>query len=189
MMLTVAPTERHIQTDPTAVESLLTGGQGDILLRLVHVRAQRQEALDVLVNRTGGEIAAAGQRHMGSAEPPQQRTHQIIAGTHSADKLLIRLAALNVRAVDLHHAGLRGSKLRAHSVEDTQQNPDIGNIGNILDPALAADQQGGGQDRHGRVLRAADRDGTVQGMTAVDFISCQGISSPCDWIRQSSHLG
>ena len=180
---------RHVQADPTAVESLLTGGQSDIFFRLVNVCAQRQKAFDMLVNGAGGKIAAAGQRHMSSAEPPQQRTHQIIAGTHSADELLIRLAAMNVRAVDLHHAGFRGNDLRTHPVENTHQNSDIGNIGNILDPALAADQQSRGQDRHGRVLRAADRDGAVQGMTAVNFISCQGISSPCDWIRQSSYMG
>lgn len=90
-------------------------------------------------------MAAAGQRHMSSAEPPQQRTHQIIAGTHSADELLIRLAAMNVRAVDLHYAGFRGNDLRTHPVENTHQNSDIGNIGNILDPHLPLTSRAAGR--------------------------------------------
>jgi len=45
--------------------------------------------------------------------------------------------------------------------------------------AFTLDQQRRGNDGYGRILRTADGDGTVQRIASVDFISGQGLSSPC----------
>ena len=70
--------------------------QSHIVLRLVHIRAQGQEALNMLVDGTGGKIAAAGQGHMGMAEPAKQSPHQIIAGPHLLDELRVWGGALHI---------------------------------------------------------------------------------------------
>ena len=86
----------HIQGDSGPVKALFRGLQSHIVLRLVHIRAQGQEALDMLVDGTGGKIAAAGQRHMGMAEPAKQGPHQIVAGPHLLDKLRVWSGALHL---------------------------------------------------------------------------------------------
>ncbi len=95
----------------------------------------------MLIDGAGSEITAAGQRHMGFPEASQQRAHQVIAGPHFPDELLIRLAALNLGTIDFHNTGLGGRDAGAHPLQNVQQNPDIGNIGYVLNPAFAADQQ------------------------------------------------
>ena len=170
----------HIQADALAPQALFAGLQGHIFLRLIHQGTQGLETLDVLVDGPGGEVAAAGQCHMGLAEAAQQGTHQVVAGPHLLDQIRVRLGAADVGAVDLQHMELGIGDLGTHTVQDIRKDSDIGNIGHVFDAAFAADQQCRGQDRHGRVFRAADGDGAVQRLTAMDFISGQGISSPCD---------
>ena len=165
---------RHVQADPIALQAVGPGLQGHIVLGLLHLRAQGQEALDVLVDGAGGKAAPAGQRHMGPAEAAEQRAHEIIAGADLLHQVLVGLGAVDGGAVDLHHVRAGAVNVRAHSVQNVQQDTHVGNIGNILNAALSADQQRRGQDGHGCVLRAADGDGPVQRVAAVDFIYCQG---------------
>ena len=143
------------------MESVFTGFQCHIFFRFIHRCTQHLKALDVLVNGTGGEIAAAGQRHMCLAETTQQCTHQIIAGAHLLDQFRIRLGTGHIAAVDFHHIAFRGGNLRTHPVQNIHQNPDIGNIGHILNPALAADQQGSRNDGDRGILGTADDNRTI----------------------------
>ena len=86
----------HIQCDSGPMEAALRGFQGHIVLPLIHVRAQSQKALDVLIDGPGCKIAAAGQGHMGMAEAAQQRAHEIIAGPHLFDQFRVRLGTLHL---------------------------------------------------------------------------------------------
>ena len=77
-------------------------------------------------------------------------------------------------AVNFHHMGLGTLNVGAHPLQNIQQDAYIGNIGDILDAALAADQQRRRQNGHSGIFRAADGDAAVQGPAAVDFIYSQG---------------
>ena len=164
----------QVQTQTAAVQSAGTGAEGHIFRIFVHLGAQGPEALYVLVDGTVGEGAAAGQRHMGLAEPAQQSAHQIVAGAHLPDQILVGLGALDGAGVDLHHMGLGHVDIGAHSLQNIQKNTHIGDIGDILNAAFSADQKRCGQNGHGGILCAADVDGAIQRMTAVDFIYSQG---------------
>ena len=173
----------NIQTDPVAPEAFLTGLQGHIVLRLVHIGSQGKEALDMLVDGPGSKITAAGQGHMGLSEPAQQRPHQVVAGPHLPHQVGVGLAAMDLGAVNFHHMLFRHLDPGAHPLQNIQEDTHIGYIRNIFDPALPAYQQGGGKNRYSRVLRAADGYGAVQRNSAANFISGQGISSPCDRLK------
>ena len=164
----------HVQADPGAVKSLLRGLQRDVFFRLVHIGTQSQKALDVLVNGAGGKIAAAGQRHMGMTKPAQKRAHQVVAGAHLFYKLRIRHGALNAGAVQLHHMGFGIAEPDAHAFQNIQKNPNIGNIRYVFNTAFTAYQKRRGQYCYSRIFRAADGDGTDQGVAAVNLISGQG---------------
>ena len=110
----------HVQADASAPQAFLAGLQAHILLGFVHHRSQSLKALDVLVNGTGGEVAAAGQRHSGLAEPAEQGSHQVVAGSHPPNQLAVGLGAGDAGAVNLHHAGLRMLHLCAHALQNVQ---------------------------------------------------------------------
>ena len=157
------------------MKSLLRGLQRDVFFRLVHIGTQSQKALDVLVNGAGGKIAAAGQRHMGMTKPAQKRAHQVVAGAHLFHKLRIRHGALNAGAVQLHHMGFGIAEPDAHAFQNIQKNPNIGNIRYVFNAAFSAYQERRRQYRYSRIFRAADGDGTDQGVAAVNLISGQGM--------------
>ena len=133
----------------------------------------------MLVNGTRGKITAAGQRHMGTAKPAKLNTHQIIAGTHLADQFRIGLGIVHIGTVDFNHTVLHTVNQSAHTLDHIEQNTDIGNIRYVFNSALAIHQKSCRQDSHSRVFRAADGNLSIQGDAAVDYISSQGISSPC----------
>ena len=164
----------HVQADPLTPQTVGAGLHGHILLGLLHICAQQAEALDVLVDGTGGEGAAAGQCHMAAAIAAELGTQQIVAGAHLADELGVGLTVGDICAVDLHHAGLCPVHLRAHGAHDVQQDPHIGDIGNVFDPAFAGNKQSCGQDGDHGVLRAGNDHFALQRLSANDFIFCQG---------------
>ena len=164
----------HVQADALTAQTIFAGDHFHILLGLGHVSAQQAEALDVLVDGTGREGTAAGQGHMALAVTAQLCAQQIVAGTHLADKLGVGLTVGHVGTVDLHHAGLCPLDGGAHGAHDVKQDPDVGDIGNIFDPAFAGDKQCCGQDGDHGVLRAGDDHFALQRRSADDFVFRQG---------------
>ena len=64
----------------------------------------------------------------------------------------------------------QAADLRAHLVEDLEQEADVGYIGDVLDAADALDQKRGGQDAHRGVFGPGDHDLAVEGLAAVDHV-------------------
>ena len=161
---------RHIQTDPTAVESLLTGGQSDIFFRLINVCAQRQKAFDMLVDRPPPQVTAPGQRDLRPAEAAQQGPHQIIAGSDLPGQLIGDLTVPNVGTVDLHRGAVDGAHVRPQLPEDLEDQGHIADLGNIFNAADPVHQQGGGDDGDSGVLGSADLNGSMERMSALNQI-------------------
>ena len=88
-----------IQAHSVAPETVLIGGQGNILLGLLHLCAQGTEALQVLIDGTGSKVTATGQRDLCLTEAAESRAHQVIAGTKLADKLRIGTLIDNICAI------------------------------------------------------------------------------------------
>ena len=164
----------HVQADALATQAILAGDHLHVLLGLGHVRAQQAEALDVLVDGTGREGTAAGQGHMAPAVTAKLGTQQVVAGAHLADQIGVGLAVGHIRAVDLHHAGLGPVNGGTHGAHDVQQDADVGDIGDIFDPALAGNKQCGGQDGDHGVLRAGNDHFALQRRSADNFVFRQG---------------
>ena len=76
-------------------------------------------------------------------------------------------------AADGDHAAVLRNDLRAHALENGQQNPHVGNIRHIFNSAAALYQQCCRQDGHGGVFGAADLDGSVQAVSATDLVFVQ----------------
>ena len=146
----------HVQTDTTALQAQLAGTQGHIVLGLLHIRTQRHKALDMLIDGTGSEITAARQGNIGASEPAQQHAHEVIAGTHFPNQIGIRMGIGDIRAIDDHNIGTFFGDLCAHSLQNVQKDPYIGNIRHIFNTAYAVHQQGCRQDRNSSIFRTAD---------------------------------
>ena len=128
----------------------------------------------MLVDGALGELAAAGQGHMGGAEPAEQGAHQVIACTELLHQGVLGPGGRDIGGVDLHNIQFRTGDLCAHTAQDVQQNTDIGNVRHILNADLTSDQQRCGENGDDGVLCAADGNGAFQLVTAVNFISSQG---------------
>ena len=100
--------------------------------------------LDVLVDGPHTEVASAGQRHAGMAEPAQLRADEIIGGAGSAHQRQSecarnRVTCGAVRAPACSDSG--DGSLRPSLVQNLQQEPDVGDIGNIFNFTNTFDQQ------------------------------------------------
>ena len=74
------------------------------------VRAHRLQALDVLVDRTQADRAAARQRHLRLAAAREQRTQHQDRGAHRLHQLVGRdRAEIDASALELHRIGARAS--------------------------------------------------------------------------------
>ena len=164
----------HIQVDTGAVETVGAGVQADVCRGVLHISAQQAEALQVLVDGTLGKLTAAGQSNVGRAETAQQNTHQVVAGTHLLDQCVLRTGGRDMGGVDLQDVQLRLLNSGAHAAQDVDEDANVGNIGDILNADLASDEQGAGENCNCGILCAADGNGTVQSVAAVNFISSQG---------------
>jgi hypothetical protein len=79
----------HVGGDARALEAL--GAGHDVPVFDGDLRAHRLQPLDVLIDRTRADGAAAGQRHTGLAETRQQRAQHQDRGPHGLDQIVGRL--------------------------------------------------------------------------------------------------
>ena len=80
---------------------------------------------------------------------------------------------MDMAAVDFHRMTVDGADGGAQLLQNLQNRRYIGNLGDIFNAADAVHQDGGGNDGHGCVLRAADLHFAEKGLTAVYDIFCQ----------------
>ena len=109
-------------------------------------------------------------RYLGGTEPPQQGADEIIRGPDLTGHHVRDFRVADVGAVDVHRGPVHGAHIGAQLLEDLQKKGDIADLGNVLDPAHAFHQQGGGDNGHRGVLGAADLDLSVQRFAPVNHI-------------------
>ena len=168
-----------------ALKAVFRGVCADIAAGLLHGRAHRLEALDVLVDGADAEIAAAGHGNTRMTETAKLHADEIARGTDAADKLDRSRGVVRMAAVDLKGIARQTFDLRAHFTEDLKQKPNVRDIGDILYAADSVDQQRGGQDRDRRILSAGNGDGAAQTAAALYMILNQNknplyVKSICD---------
>ena len=162
----------HVEIDGRALEAAAPGrGVDEVALR--HVRAHRAEALDVLVDRTYTEVAAAGHGDRCLTEAAEQRAEQIVARADLAREVIAGLGRVDAVAVDLHGVLVEDLHLRTHVLEDSEQERHVADLRDVLDAAHAVDEQSGRNDGNCGIFRAADRDLAEQGTRPVDNILIQ----------------
>ena len=164
----------HVQTDTAAMKPHCTGGQVDIVLRLIHIGTQGPEAFDMLVDGTGCKVAPAGQCHTGPVEAAEQRTHNIVAGAHFPHQIGIRVEIGDLGTIQNYHTiGFSGDN-GTHIRQNIQQDTHIGNIRHVLYAAHALHEQCCRKNCHRCILRAADGNGSFQTAAAGDLVFNQG---------------
>ena len=141
----------------------------------VHLGAQKLKALDMLVDGTGAEIAAAGHGHLGLAEPTQQRPEKIVRGANLPGHLMGHGGGVDAGGVDLHGTAAQAPHLGTHGLQDVQDQDHIGNIRNILNPASALHQNGGWQNGNGSVFRPADGYMSIQRLASMNHVLRHGL--------------
>ena len=70
--------------------------------------------------------------------------------------------------IDLDGGGVEETDAGAHALDDVQLNHNVNDVGDILEPADAIDEDGGRDDGNGRILCAADIDLAIEGLAALD---------------------
>ena len=124
----------------------------------------------MLVDGARAEVAAAGKGDSGVTEAAKLRADEIIGGADAAHEGVGGLAVLDVDAGDLQRVGTQTADLRTHVVQNLQQQMHVGDVGDVFNTAGAVDKQGRGQNSNGCIFRAADGNGSVQGLSAPDDI-------------------
>ena len=159
-----------VKIDARAVQLAVRRFGIDEAVAHVDVGSERRHALDMLLDRTDAEIAAAGHRGLGAAEAAEHRADEVIRRADLARQIERRVDAANARAVDLDGRFVDKANLSAEVAEDRQQHIGIADLGNIFDPADAVDQKRRGDDRDSGVFRPADLHFAAQCRAAVDNI-------------------
>jgi hypothetical protein len=122
------------------------------------VGAHRPQALDVLIDRTRADRAAAGQRHPSLAEARQQRAQHQDRRAHRLHQFVRRLGRRERRRVDLHLVGLRGRAFAAgtHVAQQLQRRADVLQPRHVGQGHRGLAQQRRAQPRQRGVLGARD---------------------------------
>ena len=123
-------------------------------------RAEFFERLDVQIDRTRADGAAAGQGNAGVAEARHQRPQRQHRSAHRLHQFVGRLGVrdrfrLN-REFARRHVGAFDPA--AHVREQFRHGDDVAHVRNILQAYRFAGEQRRGHGGQGRVLRAADLD-------------------------------
>ena len=153
-----------------AAGQVVAGVGDDVAVPQLNVGSHGAEALEVLVNGAVGEIAAAGQGDTGGAEAAQLRADEIVGRAEAANQLDGGGNVADVGVVDLDAVGGQAADGRAHIAEDIEQEPDIGDIGDVVEVADAVNKQGGRQDGDRGVFGSGDIDGTLERHAALNQI-------------------
>ena len=160
----------NIQIDLTALEPS-TGHIGvDQAVFDLYLSAHGLKALDVLVDGTAAQVAAAGGRHLRPAKAAQQSAHQIVAGADLTGQLVGDGLILNTGTIDVQRGAVHSPHIGTQLLHDLQDQGHVTDLGNIFNTALSTYQQGSRQNGYGGILGAADLNGAVQRLTAANQI-------------------
>ncbi|MCY1293436.1 hypothetical protein D9M70_426950 [compost metagenome] len=138
----------------------------DVAAFHLDLRTHGLEAADVQVDRPRTDGAATGQRHLGLAEVRDHRTEHQDRGAHGLHQLIGGDQGLDGAGVDLDAELLVDHRLDAHATEQLDHGGDVVQVRQVAHSDRLVGQQGGGEDRQGRVLRAGNADFAVQANAA-----------------------
>ncbi len=139
-----------------ADQPVLTLGFDDRTVHQSGLRAERLKALEMLVDRTHAEVAAAGQRDLCLAVLAQQRAQEVIGRTHAAHQLGGGRAGSDMHRVDIEGGFIDPSDLGAHLLQDLADKRHVADVRDILDLTRLVTENNGRNDRHCRVFGTAD---------------------------------
>ena len=114
-----------IKINVAAAQPALRGVGADIAAGLLDHGAHGLEALDMLVDGTDAEVAAARHGDMGVAEAAKLRADEIIRRADAADEINGRGRVAGAGAVDLKRVAAVAPDLRAHIAQDLQQQTHV----------------------------------------------------------------
>ncbi|MNX77078.1 hypothetical protein D3C86_1086020 [compost metagenome] len=120
------------------------------------------------IHRPRADGAAAGQRDPGVAHPGEDRADGEEGRPHLGDQLVGGGVLAQAAGVEAVRAPAGRFDLDAQGAQDLADDVDVGQLGDVGDVAIALREDRRGQDRQGRVLRAADRNGADERGPAVD---------------------
>ena len=154
----VAPTETNGNTMVAPRSRPLTVAV-DVAAVEPERRAHLLQALEVQVDRPGADRAAARQRDARLARAGQQRAEHQDRGAHLAHDVVGRLGAGD-RAAERQRAAVVADRIDGDAVLGQQQahGLDVGKPRHVAEHQALVGQQGGGHQRQGGVLGAADDD-------------------------------
>ena len=146
----------------------IAGGQFDL-------RAHRFQRLQMQVDRTVADRAAAGQRHGRFAHPRQHRTEHQNRRTHLAHHVVGRDRGGNLLALQRHAPLVAIALLRARHlgryaqfVEQVPEAVDVGEPRQIAQRQLVVGEERARKKRQRAVLGARNRDLALEALTAGD---------------------
>jgi hypothetical protein len=133
----------------------LLAAEAVLVALLLDVGAHRREALDVDVDRPPADRAAARRRRDRPADPGQQRPDDQEGGPHRLAERVRHLVGGQVAGADADPVlGLVEVDLGAELAQDGQHLAHVVDDRQVVDDALFARQERGGQNRQCGVLRA-----------------------------------
>jgi hypothetical protein len=146
---------RVVEVDPLPDQPV--GPQPVLIADLLDLGAHGREALDVDVDRPPPDRAAARRRRDDPTGPGQQRPDDQEGGAHRLPERVRDLVRGEVAGPDPDAVlGLVEVDVGAELAQDVQHLAHVVDDRQVVDDALFARQQRGGQDRQGRVLRSGD---------------------------------
>ena len=104
----------NVKVHMAALEAAFGCVRADIAAQLLHARAHRFKALDVLVDGAHAEIAAAGHGNARVAEAAEFGADEIVGSADAAHKIDGCRSVAHVRAVDLERVPAEAADVRAH---------------------------------------------------------------------------
>ena len=166
----------NVQIHRRAGETAVFGGGVDEAALHGDVGSHGGEALDVLIDGTDAEVAAAGHGHGRLPEAAQQGAQQVVAGADTAGQVVGRAGAVDGVAVDLHRVAVQHADTGAQLLQNGEEQGHVADLGDVLDAADTVHQQGGGNDGDGGIFCTADGHFAKQRMAAMDNVFVQSKS-------------
>ena len=140
--------------------------------------AERGHALDMLVNGTHAEVAAAGHRGLCAAETAEHCADEIIRCADLAHEIIRGILKMHIRAVDLNSRSVYIPDICTEIGQNSKQHVGIAYLRQILYAADAVYHERCRDYRNSRVLCAAYLNLTVQCRAAINNIFIQNVHLP-----------
>ena len=160
----------HVKEDFCADKFLCSGVQDIALFVHLNLCAKSAHALDMLVNRTFADDAAAGKREIAFMKSGKKCAKKIIRSSHFRDFFTDYACACYMRGIDPH--AVAGSKIHfgSYLAQDRFQRIDILNMRQIFQYAAFARHDRRGNDGNRGILGSADDYGAFQPFSAFNFV-------------------